>query len=176
MNEDFVLQVYNDRLLDYQYAKTARGIAYALHLRSSGIYEVEEFINNPLHSTPRYRKCLDDIMARLEAMCLDGNFQPTFFKPEDGYYALPRSGGELRLYSYIINSQTAILGGGGIKNKGTRTIQESAILSPKRLIMKELDRRLLCMLNEDFFTNPLSGGLYDQFGNLIKTITLKSPN
>ena len=105
-------------------------------------------------------------------MATQTGFQPSFFRPEPPFAALPKKSGELRLFLLPWNSYTMVLGGGGIKQKGTRTYQECPELNQAADHLKEVATRLDFLIGEELLLAPPSGGFYNNSGKLLTIVHL----
>lgn len=101
-----------------------------------------------------YRQEMKDIMSRLQTIAQKTGSSDHFFKdwegrPGDGVCALyDTPARKLRLYCIRFGRTILIVGGGGPKPKGIRTLQESEKLAEENSRMRMISQRIATRIRE----------------------------
>lgn len=151
------------------------GYVYALRIGDDPVLEFDKFLRNP-DVNPRYAKDFGKLLAKLDSMANHRGFDPSEFRPEPNFDALPSFSCELRVFCLRWSMRTLILGNGGVKKKGVRTYQEVPVLDLAAKHLQQLTIELTDQIRRDGIFEAANGGFMDPSGGLIEYLQLPQGN
>lgn len=141
---------------------------YSVYFNEENTTLFDIFIQKNVFS---FKSEISNIAKRLIAIGHDTGARINFFKdkegkPGDGLCALyDKPGSKLRLYCIRYGNDIVILGGGGHKPKGMRSLQESEELKKQNYFLRNLSQKITERIKEGEISFSSDG--LDLEGNLI---------
>jgi hypothetical protein len=114
--------------------------------------------------------------AEITEMASKTGFLPYLFRDEPGFEMFPRRTSEARICTLRFSSKTLILGGGGIKRKGTAAYQDCPGLYEAVKFMQSISSALTQYLESTGSSEDPSGGFVDRWGLPLEFVPLTHIN
>lgn len=140
---------------------------YSIYLEDEKKTLFDRFLEENINS---FKSELKDINLRLKTIGHDTGAREHFFTLNEGYpgdgvcVLKDKPNANLRLYCIRYGSLIVVLGGGGFKSKGIRTLQEDERLKEENYLMRRISSNIRQRMDEDELS--FSADYMDFEGNL----------